>query len=373
MARELLVYVGTYTEVIRFGTGETFEGRGKGIHIYRMDPSSGTMEPHALAEDVENPSYLAFHPTQRFLYAVNELKTFAGKPGGSLSAFSVDSESGELELLNRQPTGGADPCYVTIDGSGRNALVANYTSGSVCVFPILEDGSLAEASDLVQHRGSGTDPERQAGPHAHSVVLDRSNRYAFICDLGLDKLMIYRFDPVRGTLEPHKQPWVQLKPGAGPRHLALHPDGERVYLINELDSTLAALRYNRGTGSMHCVRTVPALPSDFRAASTGADVHISPSGRYLYGSNRGHDSIVIYRIGAVAGSKDELSYIGHVSTLGKTPRNFCIDPSGSFLLAANQDSDTIAAFHIGPRSGKLTPTDQVIDAPTPVCIKTLLR
>ena len=343
-------------------------GKGEGVYVYRMDQASGVLEFHSKIAGVANPSYLTFDPKQRFLYAVNELKIFEGKPTGTVSAFSADSETGKLEFLNKKPTQGTDPCHVIVDKTGRYVFVANFMSGSICVLPIQEDGSLGDATDFIQHHGSSVNPKRQEGPHAHAVTLDESNRYAFVPDLGIDKVMIYKFDPSCGKLEPNDEPWVQVRAGAGPRHLDFHPDGRYAYLINELDSTLVAFAYDKKTGTLKEIQTVPTLPKDFAGESTCADVHISPFGTFVYGSNRGHNSIVIYKIDQRIG---KLTYVGHESTQGKTPRNFAIDPTGRFLLAANQDTDTIVTFRMDQQTGKLSSTGYVTKVPTPVCIKTL--
>jgi 6-phosphogluconolactonase len=364
--KELLVYVGTYTEKILFGTGQIFEGRGEGIHIYKIDPATGSWQSYDKAEGIANPSYLTFHPRRNFLYAVNELKEYEGEATGTLSAFALDPESGRLRFVNKVATHGTDPCHVTVDRTGNYALVANFSSGSVAVLPIRDDGGLEEASDVIRHAGSGPDPVRQSGPHAHSLTLDASNRFAYVPDLGLDRLMIYRFDAQRGRLTAHEQPWLETRPGAGPRHFVFHPAYCYAYLINELDSTVMSLGYDRQRGTVQAVQTVPALPQDFKGSSTCADIRVDPSGNFLYGSNRGHDSIVIYRIDGASG---ELTLVGHQSSGGKTPRNFTIDPTGTFLFAANQDTDNIVHFAIEPNTGRLRPNGQVTPAPTPVCLK----
>jgi 6-phosphogluconolactonase len=366
--KEFLVYVGTYTEKILFGTGQTFRGHGEGIHIYGLDPATESLRPHLTGKGIENPSYLAFHPNRRFLYAVNELKSYNGEATGTLSAFKLDPHDGRPGFINRVATHGADPCHVTVDRAGKYALVANYSGGSVAVLPIRKDGGLEEASEVIQHRGSSLDPERQSSPHAHSLTLDAANRFAYVPDLGLDKLMIYRFDAERGRLKPHEQQCFETKPGAGPRHFVFHPGNSYAYLINELDSTIVSLGYDNRSGSLKEIQTVPALPESFRGNSTCADIRVDPSGAFLYGSNRGHDSIVIYRID---GSSGELALVGHESTRGKTPRNFTIDPSGTFLFAANQDSDSIVCFRIDRQSGRLTAGEQITSVPTPVCVKIL--
>lgn len=366
MSKQRLVFVGTYTEPIRFGTGKILIGQGKGIYVYKLDVSSGALEQSGLFGGVPNPSYLAFDPSRRFLYAVNELKEFEGAPTGAISAFSVDASSGNPSFLNRKPSHGTDPCHLTVHPSGRYVLVANFMSGSVCVLPIGEDGALGDATDVIQHQGSSIDPVRQSGPHAHAVTLDNSGRYAFIPDLGLDKLMVYTFDVSRGKLEPHQTPWVETAAGAGPRQLVMHPQGPYAYLINELNSTMTAFRFDQDSGALREIQTLSTLPENFEGASTCAEVQISPSGRFLYGSNRGHDTIVIYAIDQRDGT---LTCIGHESTQGKTPRNFVVDPAGEFLIAANQDTNNMVIFRLDPTSGKLIATGYEVDVPTPVCVK----
>jgi 6-phosphogluconolactonase len=333
-----------------------------------MDQASGALEPVSKATGITNPSYLAFDSSRRFLYAVNELKTYENRPTGTVSAFAVDPKTGELEFLNKRMTHGTDPCHVLVDKKGKYVFVANFMSGSVCVLPVMEDGSLGEASDFIQHQGSGIDPFRQQGPHAHAVTLDETGRFAFVPDLGLDKVMTYRFDPKRGMLEPNDIPWVKMKPGAGPRHVAFHPNGKFAFLINELDSTLASLAYDGRRGAFKVLQIVPTLPEGYEGESTCADVQVSPGGAFAYGSNRGHDSIVIYRINQRTG---RLTYVGHQLTEGKTPRSFGIDPSGRFLLAANQGSNTVVTFQIEPKTRKLLATGHAAQVPTPVCVKFL--
>lgn len=353
--RELLVYVGTYTN-----------GKSEGIYIYSMNLASGELKHLSTAKGIVNPSFLAIDRRNHFLYAVNEVTEFAGKPGGAVSAFSIDPKSGDLRFLNQQPSLGSAPCYVSVIESGKFVLVANYGGGNVSVLPVQRDGKLGVATDLAQHHGTGANPERQEAPHAHSIVLDRANQYAFAADLGIDKIMSYRFDARAGKLKPNTPPYFQAEAGAGPRHLIFHPDGKHAYVINELDSTLTAFSYDGTQGILKKVQTVSTLPLGFAGANTCADVHLSPSGRFLYGSNRGHDSLVAFEIEKSTG---KLSYIEHVPTQGKTPRNFNIDPTGTFLLAANQNSDTIVTFRIDAATGKLKPTGQTTEVPAPVCLK----
>jgi 6-phosphogluconolactonase len=351
---EMLVYVGTYT------------GKSEGIYLYKLSLSSGELTRVGVVKGVRNPSYVALDRRRKYLYAVNEVDDFGGKKSGAVSAFSIDQKTGGLKFLNQQASLGAAPCYLFVDDASRFVFTANYSSGNVTVFPVGHDGALGEPVETKQYSGSGPNPERQEGPHAHCILLDQPNRHAYSCDLGTDKIMIFDFDAKIGKLTPAHQPWLQVKPGAGPRHLTFHPNGRYAYVIDELDSTVSALAHDAKKGTLKEMQTVPALPVSFTGSNTTADIHVSPDGRFLYGSNRGHDSIVSFQIDPSTG---KLNFIEHTSTQGKTPRNFAIDPSGRLLLVANQNSDSIVTFHIDPSSGKLTPTGHVADVPTPVCLK----
>lgn len=348
-----LVYLGTYTK-----------GRSEGIYICRLDLSSGELRQIDVAKGVANPSFLAIDRRRQFLYAVNEVPTFADKATGAVSSFSIDRKTGDLKFLNQQPSGGSGPCHLTLDATNRFLLVANYDAGSVAVLPIA-NGRLAAPVDIVQHQGSSVNADRQTGPHAHGVFLDQANRYLFVPDLGLDKIMIYRFDSRRGKLSANKEPSLPITPGAGPRHLAVHPNGRWAYVINELNSTITAFAYDATRGALKEEQTTSSLPADFSGQNSCAEIAVAPSGKFLYGSNRGHDSIVVFAIDPPAG---RLRLVEHVATQGKTPRNFAIDPAGGFLLAANQNSDNVVTFRIDRLSGKLSPTGHVVEIPTPVCI-----
>ena len=351
----LRAYVGTYTGA-----------KSKGIYVFRFNSGSGKPGPVELAAEVSSPSFLAIHPGRRFLYAVNESGA-AGKRGGAVSAFAIDEASGKLSLLDEEPSGGDGPCHIVVDSAGKNVLIANYGGGSVAALPISGDGKLGPATAFIQHRGSSVNPGRQKGPHAHSIVLDARNRFALAADLGLDKVLVYRFDPARGSLEAAGD--ADLKPGSGPRHLAFHPDGRRVYVINELSSTLTAFRYEAEKGALQGIGTVSTLPEGHgdRNNST-AEIVIHPSGKFVYGSNRGHDSIALFALDAESGMP---RLVECRPTGGKTPRNFTVDASGRWLLAANQDSDTITVFRIDPSTGKLTPAGEPLETPAPVCIELL--
>jgi len=368
MAISQLVFVGTYTEPILFGTGKVYQGGGKGIYILGLDGETGAMEPLAIAEGIRNPSYLAFGPGNEFLYVVNELKEFQGRDSGALSSFAFDRESLALRLLDTRPTGGADPCHVAVDREGSFVAVANYSGGSVSVFPALEGGRLGEASAFSRHSGSSVDPVRQAAPHAHSAVFAPSNRALLVADLGLDEIVAYDFDPATGSLGRNEARSVATAPGSGPRYLEFHPSGRFAYIVNELASTVTAYSAADGGESLAPMRSLSTLPPGFSVASTGADLHISPRGDFLYVSNRGHDSIAIFGIDAETGS---LRALGHESTRGKTPRNFALDRDGRFLLVANQDSGTVVLFRIDEATGWPEYAGATAAVPNPVCVKTI--
>jgi 6-phosphogluconolactonase len=345
------IYLGTYTR-----------GRSQGIYLASMDRDTGAVAVDRLAAELENPSFLALNRARTHLYAVSEVGDFQGTDGGGVVAYAVEPNGG-LRELNRQPSRGGAPCHLTVDAQGRFVLVANYTGGNAAVLPILPDGSLGPASDVAQHSGSGPNPQRQEGPHAHSVTLDPANRFAMVADLGIDRVVGYRFDADQGKLTPSEVAGVRARAGAGPRHFDFHPDGRRAYVINELDSTITPLAYDPATGSLQATGTVSTLPSGYTGNNSCADVHVAPSGRFLYGSNRGHDSIAVFAIDGAT-----LTLVQHQPTLGRTPRNFAIEPGGRFLVAANQDSDSLATFSIDPGNGRLSPIGPPVDAPVPVCV-----
>jgi len=365
MLGKIYVYVGTYTCPIRFGTGQILEGKGKGIYLLELDYNTGKLKHLETFYNIINPSYLVLNNTHKSLYAVNELKEFEGKASGSVSSFAV-SEDGRLTYINTQATGGLDPCHVEINPQGTHIYVSNFMSGSVVVYPLEAGGPIGEALQFIQHEGSSIDPKRQIGPHAHSVVFSPDGSYAFVPDLGLDKLMIYKVNEKTKTLEEAPVPYLITSPGAGPRHCVFDYFGKYCYVINELDCTILTLSYCANRGSFTVLQSISSLPDGVcKSGNTCADVHISPSGDYLYGSNRGHDSLVIYRIDKGSGM---LSYVGCQSCGGKTPRNFAIDPTGRYLMCANQDSDLIIVFDIDPNSGYLIKKSE-ISIPTPVCIR----
>jgi 6-phosphogluconolactonase len=349
------VLFGTYTELEPHASEP---GLVKGIHVYRADDQYRLLESCQQVQASKNPSYLTVHPNGRFVYAVNEYEPEASG-SGTVSAFSFDAQSGVLEFLNSQSSHGLDPCHLCVDRTEKFVIVANYSGGTICVLPILEDGTLGVACDVVQHHGS----INASDPHPHAVMFDPSNRFLLVPDLGLDKLMVYEFDASTGTLEPGSEPVVVTAQGAGPRQLCLHPNGKFVYQINELNSTMTAYRFD--LGALTKLETVSSLPVGFEGDNTGADVQVAPNGRFLFGSNRGHDSIVIFSIH----TDGTLQLVGHQSTLGKNPRSFAISPNGEFLLVANQSSNTVVEFRIDHSTGVLTPSGIELEVSVPVCVR----
>ena len=363
MALPTLVYVGTYT-------GPT----SKGIYLFRLQTDNLevsqniTLVPLGLAVETPNPSFLDLDLKRRLLFAVNELNEFEGKPTGAVSAFSIDPAKGTLTLLNQRPSMGTGPCHLILDATGRHVLVANYGGGSVSVLPVAADGRLGGATTVIQHTGKSVHPERQKGPHAHCVTLDRANRFAFVCDLGLDKVLAYRFDAQKGTLAPHDPPFAQAKPGAGPRHMVFRPDGRFAYVVNELNSTITTYSYEAQTGVLRDVQTVSTLPEYFDRPNTAAEVAVHPSGKWVYASNRGHNSVVLFNVDSEKGT---LTFVEEQGTGGFTPRHFGIEPSARHLAIVNQASDTVLAARIDAGNGRLTPSGVFASVPSPTCAKFL--
>jgi 6-phosphogluconolactonase len=353
----MLVYVGTYTA----------QGKSKGIHVSRLDTGTGLLAAPELAAESANPSFLAVHPSRDFLYAANEIGDYEGK-AGSVSAFAFDRLTGKLRALNRQSSVGGGPAHLVVDPAGRHVLVANYGGGSVAVLPLADDGTLKPASSFVQHTGSSVNVSRQKQPHAHSINTDSSGRFAYAADLGIDKVLIYRFDAAKGVLTANDPAFAAVEPGSGPRHFAIHPGGGFAYVINELPLTITGFVRDAARGGLTAMQTISTLPPD-QQKQTGystAEIQVHPSGRFLYASNRGHDSIAVFSIDEKTG---RLTFVETVPTQGKTPRNFGIDPTGTYLLAANQNSDSVVVFRIDPKSGRLTPTGSTISVGAPVCVK----
>lgn len=353
-----LFFVGTYTQ-----DGST----SKGIYAYRYDAANHEITDLGVAAETANPSFVALSPNGKYLYAVNELQNYKGPNSGGVSAFSVDSSTGKLTFLNEVPSRGADPSYITVDKTGKWVLIANYTGGSIAVFPVLGDGKIGEAKTFVQHTGQGANPQRQEGPHAHSINLSPDNRFAYVDDLGLDELLVYKFDSAKGALTPNDPPYVKLDPGSGPRHFALAASGKFAYVVSEIKGTVTVFSLDSRTGTLHTLQTVSTLPEGFKGDIEDAEVVIHPSGKFLYASNRGDgNSIAVF---AIDGAKGTLTPVEYASTQGKTPRSFEIDPTGTLLFAENQQSNNIVVFKIDQQTGKLTPTGKVVDVPSPVDVK----
>jgi 6-phosphogluconolactonase len=351
------VYVGTYTGG---------KSPSEGIYLFELELADGRLIARGVAARSKDPSFLAIHPNGKFLYSVNELGELNGRPGGGVTSYAIDRLTGGLTTLNQQASAGAGPCHLTVDRTGKVVLVANYGSGSVAALPIQENGSLKPASSAIQHEGQGTDPSRQEGPHAHSINVDAANRFAIAADLGLDRVFVYKLDADHGTLAANDPPAVSIAPGSGPRHFAFHPGGRFAYVINELANTITAFSYDAEKGVLIENQTITTLPAEYSGRSYTAEVQVHPSGKFVYGSNRGHDSIAVFSVDESSG---KLSLVEIEPTQGKNPRNFAIDPTGTYLLAENQDSDSIVVFKIDADSGQLEPTGTKVIVPMPVCIK----
>jgi 6-phosphogluconolactonase len=350
-------YIGTYT-------GE----RSKGIYLCRFDTDTGKLTEPELAGEARNPSFLAIHPNRRFLYTVGEVNSFKGKKSGVVNAFAIDPESGKLSLLNQQPSGGVGPCHLAVDGKGKCVLTANYGSGSVACLPIEADGKLGAPSSTIQHQGSSVNRERQAGPHAHFITTDPKDKFALTCDLGLDKVLVYKLQlggSDAPTIVPNDPPAADIKPGSGPRHLAFHPNGRYVYLIDEMGWTLTAFDYDARLGTLKELQTISTVPDGFKGPNLDAEVQVHPSGKFLYASNRGHDTIAVF---SIDGKTGELGFVERVPCGGKTPRHFAIDPTGHWLLVENQDSNNIVVFRLDPKTGHLSATGQSVEVVSPVCL-----
>jgi len=358
-AADTLVYFGTYT---RGDSGS------EGIYVSKMNPETGELSQPELAAKATNPSFLTIRPDGKHLYAVSEVASSNGKPSGGVSAYSVDADSGKLELLNTQPSGGSGPCHVSTDSEGRCVLVANYSSGSCAALSIAEDGSLNPAASVMQHAGKSLNQKRQNGPHAHSANPGPNDQFAFVADLGIDKVQIYRLDPSKATLSDHG--FVKVVPGSGPRHFAFHPSGKHAYVINEMSLSITAFDFDQEKGTLTPTQNISTVPTSAnRIGLSTAEVQVHQSGRFVYGSNRGHDSITAFKVA----DNGKLSLIEVEPIQGETPRNFGIDPSGKFLLAAGQKSGTVTAFEIDQQTGELDATGQILNVGAPVCVKFLAR
>jgi len=351
-AHEFLVYFGTYTGA-----------KSKGIYVSRFISATGQLTAPQLAVETENPSFLALHPDGRSLYAVGETSTVDDARQGGVTAFAIEP-TGKLTALNTHPSGGSGPCHLALDAKGRFVFTANYGSGSIAALPILADGSLAGPVATMQHVGSSVNPQRQSGPHAHCVNLAPDDHFALGCDLGLDKLMVYRVGENQRVLTENDPPFCTLGPGTGPRHLAFGRSGKFVYVINEMGCSVTVLTYDAKHGTLYETQTTSTLPENWKGNSAGAEIAMHPSGKFLYASNRGHDSIAVFLVNRKSGA---LSLVEHEPTQGKTPRHFALDPTGGWLLAENQASDSVVVFRVNARTGALNATERSVEVPSPVC------
>ncbi len=350
-------YIGTYSR-----------GDSKGIYSFVLDTAAGTLTPEGLAAETENPSFLAIHPTGKYLYAVNEIDKYQGQASGSVTAFKINASNGKLERLNEVAAGGTTTCHVNISRNGKFAVIANYGSGSCAAFALGADGKLGERTAFHQHSGTSSDPGRQKGPHAHSVNFDAQNKHVIVADLGLDHVKVYNFNAATGAMTPNEPAFTKVKSGSGPRHFSFHPSGKYAYVINEMACTVTSFNWNAAKGTLSEIDTVSTLPGAVEKGFSTAEVVAHPNGKFVYGSNRGHNTIAVFQVDAATG---KLKPVEHKSTQGAVPRNFAIDPTGQFLIAANQNTDSIVLFRINQTSGALYQVGAPIKAPVPVCVRYL--
>jgi 6-phosphogluconolactonase len=347
IATDATFYLGTYTQ----------SGKSKGIYIGTIDTDTGKLGPVTLAGEAKSPSFVALAPNQKFLYAALE-------DDGAVGAYSIGAD-GKLKVLNTRPAGGEGTCHVWVDATGKNVLVANYNSGSIAVFQTKDDGSLGERTSFVQFEGHGPDKDRQEGPHAHSIYTDATNRFVYACDLGTDNVWVFKFDAEKGALTPANPPSGKVPAGAGPRHFAQLPGGGIAYADNEMALSVTAFSRDAESGALTALDTLSTMPAGAdKTGASVAEIFLHPTAKWLYVSNRGHDSITVYAVGA----DGKLTWIENVPALVKVPRGFGIDPTGKWMITAGQDDDRIAVLKIDPATGKLTATDQSAEVGSPVCV-----
>lgn len=339
-------------------------GEKGAIHAYKMNPQTGELKLVERTSDVENPFFLAVSPDDKFLYSIHAPGKFSGKDNEFVSAFALEGRTGKLKLLNRQSSLGTASCHLDIDKSGKAVVVANYTTGSVASLPVKEDGSLGEPESFIQHTGSSVNPQRQKEPHAHCSVISPDQKYVFAADLGLDKILAYQLDSKTAKLTPAEQPFVRTIPGAGPRHLTFHPDGKQMYVINELKNSITEFDYNPESGMLVEGQTISTLPEDFTGTSHCADLKFTPDGRFLYGTNRGHDSIAAYQVD----DQGKLTLLEIEPSLGKGPQNLAVTADGKFLICANMPGNNVVVFKIDDKTGKLSPAGDPVEITSPSCI-----
>ena len=337
-----------------------------GIQAYQFDIATGQLKPKHRTTGVENPFFIAISPDKRFLYSIHA-KSFGGKDPEEVAAYALDGRSGKMTLLNRQSSRGTASCYLDVDATGKTVLVANYSTGNIASFPVKKDGSLGESVSFFQHAGSGADPARQKGPNAHCIVVSPDNRFALAADLGIDQVLTYSLDAATSKLSPAQPPFIKSPPGAGPRHLTFHPNGRFVYVINELKNSVSFYDYATATGQLTERQTISTLPPDFTGVTHTADVKITPDGKFLYGTNRGHDSIAAYRIA----DDGKLTLIEIVPSRGKGPQNLLIAGHGAWLICANMPGNNVAVFQIDAKTGKLSAQGEPVVQTGPSCIRLL--
>jgi 6-phosphogluconolactonase len=362
LATALTVRLAAADTLVWFGSHRA--GPGIGFSVAHFDSATGALSKPAFVTTAVAPAFFVIHPDGRHLYTCN-----SGRPGG-VSAYEIDRATGGLTLLNQQPAGGADTSYISLDRTGRFALIANYEGGNIAVFVLAPDGRLGERTAFVQHAGSSVNPQRQMHAFAHSIITDPSNRFAVVADLGLDKVFVYRFDAQTGALAPNDPAFVTVAPGSGPRHVVFHPNGKLVYLVNEIASTVIAFAWDGARGALAELQTISTLPVDFKDTNACAEMLVRADGKFLYASNRGHDSLAVFAIDEKTG---RLAFVEHVSSQGKTPRNFEIDPTGRWLIATNHGSDNAVVFRLDEKSGRLTPTGAPVAVTYPFGIRFLAR
>jgi 6-phosphogluconolactonase len=348
-SNEHYLLVGTYTS-----------GKSEGIYVYKFNSTSGSFSQVSTVK-ADNPSFLAVSPDEQFVFAVNE----NGNDKGSIASYSFDKKTGQLVQINKESSGGDHPCYVNIDGRGNWVVSGNYTGGSLAVLPVMDNGKLLPAHQVIEHEGQSVNKQRQEKAHVHATVFSPDYKYLFVPDLGIDKIMIYSFDQNSGRLDPSNATFTQTEPGSGPRHFTFHPSGNYAYLMEELSGKVNVFSYNK-QGKLTSMQTISAIPADYKGNVGSADIHVSPDGKFLYASNRGEsNTLAIFSID----QNGKLTLVGHQSTLGNTPRNFNFDPTGNFLLVANQNGNNIVIFKVDKKTGLLMPLPTQIEVPNPVCIK----
>ena len=339
-----ILYIGTYPQ------------KGEGIYVYEFDRKDMTFKELQILPNKNSPSFLEFHPNQKYIYAANE-------GNNTVTSYSIDHATAKLTFLNEQPSGGKGPCHVSVDPKGRFLYVSNYGSGQLAVYRINADGTIGELTDGIQDKGA----EGQK-PHMHSIIPSADGQYIYASDLGIDKIMVYKVNPQTGKLTPAEKPYAEVKAGDGPRHFAIHPNGNFGYSACELASVVNSFKIDKSNGTLTPLERVTMLPSDFSGKSYAADIHFSPDGKFLYASNRGHESLAIYRVDAKTG---KLTVAGHADTHGKHPRNFMIDQKEKFAIVTNRDNNNVVFFNLNDKTGQLTYTGKEISIPTPVCVKQL--